>query len=300
MRKLNRVVIKEELVKLTGNYKKALTLNQFLYWTERIGFQRYDKFIKEETDRFLGDTENLEGGWIYKKSEELAGEIMITGSPKTARRYCNQLVKDGYLLERKNPKIKWDHTKQYRVNLLKIKTDLDNIGYDLQGYRFDDEPLKRPNCQNDDSDCQNDDSNCQNDDSNCQDDDTIPEITTECSGSSNNWKQITKTYEKVFSRMISPYQIELIQSYIDNGMDIEVIVLALEQAGEAGASSLKYSKTILDSWTSKGITEKEQAERDIKQHQLQKGGSNSGSSQSVSEDSSKSNSEQPETILDYR
>jgi DnaD/phage-associated family protein len=297
MRKLNRVVIKEELVKLTGNCKKALTLNQFLYWTERIGFQRYNKFIKEETDRFFGDTENLESGWIYKKAEELAGEIMITNSSKTARRYCNQLVKDGYLLERKNPKIKWDHTKQYRVNLLKIKTDLDNIGYVLQGYRFDDEPLKRPYRQIDDT-------NRQNDDTNRQDDDTIPEITTEitteCSGSSNNWKQITKTYEKVFSRMISPYQIELIQSYIDNGMDIEIIVLALEQAGEAGASNLKYTKKILDSWISKGITEKEQAERDIKQHQLQKGGSNSGSSQSVSEDSSKSNSEQPETILDYR
>lgn len=34
-RKLKRVVIKEELVILTGDHIAALALNQFLYWFER-------------------------------------------------------------------------------------------------------------------------------------------------------------------------------------------------------------------------------------------------------------------------
>lgn len=33
MTKLKRVVIKQELVELTGDYRAALILNQFIYWT---------------------------------------------------------------------------------------------------------------------------------------------------------------------------------------------------------------------------------------------------------------------------
>jgi len=36
MEALKRIVIKEELVVLTGDYRKAILLNQFLYWSERV------------------------------------------------------------------------------------------------------------------------------------------------------------------------------------------------------------------------------------------------------------------------
>ncbi len=32
---------------------------------------------------------------------------------------------------------KWDKTKQYRVNLIKIRSDLNVLGYELQGYKFE-------------------------------------------------------------------------------------------------------------------------------------------------------------------
>jgi hypothetical protein len=48
MRKLKRVVIKEELVALTGDIIEAIILNQFLYWSERV--EDFDKFIMEEKE----------------------------------------------------------------------------------------------------------------------------------------------------------------------------------------------------------------------------------------------------------
>jgi len=47
--RLKRVVIKEELVALTGDYIKAILLNQFLYWSERV--EDFDLFILEEQQR---------------------------------------------------------------------------------------------------------------------------------------------------------------------------------------------------------------------------------------------------------
>ena len=45
-KKLKRVVIKEELFALTGDFKEAIILNQFNYWSERRS--DFDKFVEEE------------------------------------------------------------------------------------------------------------------------------------------------------------------------------------------------------------------------------------------------------------
>ena len=135
---LKRVVIKEELVELTGDYRPAIILNQFIYWSERI--KDVDKYINEETERALKD--NLEvnidtsNGWIYKSSEELNEEIMLGMSVATIRKYIKQLVDAGYLKQRKNPKYKWDKTIQYRVDIYKIQLDLAKLRYALEGYKL--------------------------------------------------------------------------------------------------------------------------------------------------------------------
>ena len=138
MKKLKRVVIKEELVELTGDYRPAIILNQMLYWTERM-FDT-DNYIREEKTRALNnDTEiNImeSKGWIYKTSEDLNEELMVGMSTPTIRKYIKQLVEKGYLVQRKNPKYKWDKTIQYRVDLYKIQLDLGKLGYALEGYRL--------------------------------------------------------------------------------------------------------------------------------------------------------------------
>lgn len=144
MKKLARAVIKEELVALTGNFKKAIVLNQMIYWSERR--KDADQFLIEEIERMEKYSTDSEidyridqlnsNGWIYKKAEELSDETMIGVKPKAMREYLKELVDNGWLQERRNPHIKMDRTLQYRVNLLKIQLDLNKLGYALEGYNL--------------------------------------------------------------------------------------------------------------------------------------------------------------------
>ena len=99
-----------------------------------------DKYIMEEKERALKEDliVNIDEskGWIYKTAEELSEEIMTGMSKSTVGRYIKQLVEKGYLIQRRNPKYKWDKTYQYRVNLYKIQLDLGKMGYVLEGYKL--------------------------------------------------------------------------------------------------------------------------------------------------------------------
>lgn len=148
MKKLKRAVIKEELVELTGDYKKAIVLNQMIYWSERR--EDADKFLNEEMKRSemaMGSEEREKAeqlqeqaeklkahGWIYKSATELSEEIMMKVSKTTMGEYLKYLVTQGWLEKRKNPNWKGDNTFQYRVNLVQIQIDLNKIGYSLEGY----------------------------------------------------------------------------------------------------------------------------------------------------------------------
>lgn len=147
-KKLKRVVIKEELVALTGDIYKAIILNQFIYWSERIA--DVDKFIEEESKRLLVEkgiesTIEKQHGWIYKKAEELSKETMLGLAPSNIRKHIQALVDNGWLDQRRNPKYKWDKTYQYRPNIVKIQKDLHLLGYSLEGYplQLDNETLDK-------------------------------------------------------------------------------------------------------------------------------------------------------------
>ena len=136
MTKLKRVVIKQELVELTGDYRAALILNQFIYWTERM--RDTDKYIREEKERAIKEDISVDisesNGWIYTSAEELNDELMVGMSKPTIRKYIKQLIEQGYIHERQNPKYKWDKKTQYRLNLYNIQLDLAKLGYALEGY----------------------------------------------------------------------------------------------------------------------------------------------------------------------
>lgn len=134
--RLNRAIIKEELVALTGDYKSAIILNQFIYWSERV--DDFDEFIDEENQRLQKhgfDKIEIEHGWIYKKAEDLASETMLNLQPKAMRLIIKKLVESQWVTERNNPKYAWDRTLQYHVNITKIQNDLFSIGYNLDSYR---------------------------------------------------------------------------------------------------------------------------------------------------------------------
>lgn len=136
--KLKRVVIKEEFVSLLGCPVQALVLNQFLYWAERC--KDFDQFIAEEKSRRPDTHIELTHGWVYKKSSDLAEEILLCKSEKTVRRAVIELVSLGFVHERANPQDKWNKTLQYRPDLLAIKQGLEEIGHQLCGYKFESVP----------------------------------------------------------------------------------------------------------------------------------------------------------------
>lgn len=136
-KKLKRTVIKEELVALTGNYVSAIILNQLIYWTERMA--DVDEYIKQENERaalYGKDTQELTHGWIYKKAEQLADETMLNMSGNTFRKYLKDLESAGFIKSRCNPVYCWDRTLQYRVDIVNVIKQLNQIGYQLEGYGF--------------------------------------------------------------------------------------------------------------------------------------------------------------------
>lgn len=138
MERLKRAVIKEEFIAITGGFEKALILNQFLYWSERVS--DFDEFIKQENERAVQQGEEpreLTNGWIYKRAEDLSSETMLNLSKQRMRAYITELVEEGFVDERENPKYKWDRTKQYRVNLVNIVNALQEKGYTLEGYKVE-------------------------------------------------------------------------------------------------------------------------------------------------------------------
>ena len=179
-KKLKRVVIKEELFALTGDFKEAIILNQFIYWSERI--RDFDKFVEEENKRRQMETGeepiDLNNGWIFKSVKELKEEIMINLSESNLSKYINNLVEKEFLSKRRNPKYKWDKTFQYRVNLKYIQISLNKIGYCLEGYK-DDRFSTISVLENGNSVLEN---------HNSQNERAIPEITTDTT------TEITKSY----------------------------------------------------------------------------------------------------------
>ncbi len=136
--RIKKAVIREDLLAITGDFRKAIILNQFIYWSERVSDA--DKFIEKENEiaKNNGEEEReLFYGWIYKTADELAEEVMLGLSASQIRRYVSDLVSDGYISKRTNPKYKWDRTLQYRVNLVKIAKALKQKGYPLSDYKID-------------------------------------------------------------------------------------------------------------------------------------------------------------------
>lgn len=134
-RKLKRAIIKEELVAITGDYVKAILLNQLMYWAERV--KDFDEYKKQENtiaERHGEKLQEFSYGWIYKTAEDLSSETMLGLAPSNIRKHLRGLIDEGFISQRANPKYKWDRTLQYKVNLAEIAKRLQESGYSLEGY----------------------------------------------------------------------------------------------------------------------------------------------------------------------
>ena len=130
---LKRVVIKQELLELTGNIYKAIILNQLIYWMQRR--EDFDQYVDELAS--INPDEDAPKlpktfGWIYKASSQLASEIMVLKEGKT-QIHLKELVERGLVDAQVANENRWDQTKSYRPNIPAIQRELWKLGYHLDG-----------------------------------------------------------------------------------------------------------------------------------------------------------------------
>ncbi len=78
---------------------------------------------------------------------------------------------------------------------------------------------------------------------------------------SDNDTNLYSTFEKEFGRTLSPMEYEIINAWIENDFNEELIILALKEATYNGVSNLRYIDKIIHEWQKKGIKNKEDIEK---------------------------------------
>ena len=66
-------------------------------------------------------------------------------------------------------------------------------------------------------------------------------------------KDLYDTFEKEFGRTLSPMEYEIINSWLEQGINRELILSALKEAVFNGVNNLRYVDKILYEWNKKGI-----------------------------------------------
>ena len=68
-------------------------------------------------------------------------------------------------------------------------------------------------------------------------------------------------FEKEFGRTLSPMEYEIINGWLNDGMNEEIVVQALKEAIYNGVSNLRYIDKILYEWKNKGLTTTQKIEQ---------------------------------------
>ena len=124
-------VARKEFVVLTGDFFSAVILDQLLYWT--LQARDFELFEAKEKRASLEAYSFCCHGWLSKSAQEFLEETMLGVTVPTFRRYLNGLVKQGWVRTRRNVQNKVTRTIQYRVNLNKVRCDLQEHGYSFPG-----------------------------------------------------------------------------------------------------------------------------------------------------------------------
>ena len=138
VKKLSRIVLKEEFYAITKSLESALLLSQMCYWSERV--YDLDAYLVEQCGVFNNEeeVEKLKSyGWIRKSGKQLSDEMCGAISAKTVSRNLDFLVEMKFLDSKKvkNPDYKFDKCLYYRVNFVEIYKAMKKLGYTLSGYK---------------------------------------------------------------------------------------------------------------------------------------------------------------------
>jgi hypothetical protein len=126
--------VREEFYKLTSDFFEALVLNQFNFY--QLATRDIDEFIEQENARSrVHDIRDGYidpcNGWFWKSAEQLCEELMRPFKRTKAQEVIQSLIDRGWVMVRENPAKKWDRIKQYRLDLVKIVRDLQDLNLQI-------------------------------------------------------------------------------------------------------------------------------------------------------------------------
>lgn len=129
-------VLREEYLAITGSYAQSVVLDQMIVWartTDRLQLLiENNKYILTDEDGTDITKEDLR--WTYKSAKELSAETLLT--EKQCRDGLQELTKKGYLERRRNPKIKWDKTFQYKINYENVINAVLQMGFGIEALKL--------------------------------------------------------------------------------------------------------------------------------------------------------------------
>lgn len=86
-------------------------------------------------------------------------------------------------------------------------------------------------------------------------------------GAAENFNLISQKYQELIGEILTPTHYQALQAYLKNGIEEEVIILALQQANFQGVRKFAYVRGILNGWYSLGIKTALEARKNIEDHE---------------------------------
>lgn len=138
---MRKAVLREDLMKVTGDVVQAMVLGQMLYWTKHL--DKVNDWLFEENKRLAEydlPQHEYNYGWIYKSARQMREDLMNAFSEDAIQRSFSALTKSGVLLKRNNPICGYDRKLQYRIDLLLLRRKLREIGFEMTDFVLDSIP----------------------------------------------------------------------------------------------------------------------------------------------------------------
>jgi hypothetical protein len=108
-----------------------------LYWTKTL--DTVNNWIFEENKR-LAESDlpqhEYNYGWIYKSAREMREDLMCAFSEDAIQRAFSTLVTKGVFMTRSNPRVRYDRTLQYRIDLVFLRRLLKDRGYEMTDFQL--------------------------------------------------------------------------------------------------------------------------------------------------------------------
>lgn len=138
---MKKAVLREDMMKITGDVVQALVLGQMLYWTKTL--DKVNDWLFEENKRLAeADLPQHEYnyGWIWKSAKEMREDLMFAFSEDAIQRAFSSLTQTGLLMKRNNPVLKYDRKLHYRIDLLFLRRKLKESGWEMTDFILESTP----------------------------------------------------------------------------------------------------------------------------------------------------------------